>query len=560
MTEAAQSAPSADFRHLAVRTLVLSPLLAQAERRKHFDQGALGELAASITEKGIVQPIVVRPTGPYELHSNQNQWYVWRNDAKGKGNRVSDYFESRDLAEAERRRLLSESGTFEVVAGERRVLAAEKAGLTHVPAIVRVLDDEQALDVQLIENLQREGLHELVECQGYEDLKKRGHTIEQIAEKVGKSASYVYKRLELAACGPAVRDAFFEGTIDASRALLLSRLKPEATQKKALKEITEGWNGPMSYRRAVEYIRGEYMLRLDQAPFKTEDAELVKGAGPCGACPKNTAMQAGLFGDVSKQALCTDSKCFQSKVAAATAITIAAARANGQDVLEGKAAKNALSYDSGFVKLSDHCYEDNKNRTYAQLLGKHAEPAVAIDDAGRAIEVISKTKLQKILKDKGIKLRSSSSSSGSGSSANYEAQKKAKAETKFRQTLYEAVRPKLAKKLGASELRLVAATMVGELGDDGRKEMCRLWIPDYSGEAWTGMRAVEKKIATLSEVDLVRLILDCCYVPSLRAHSYSDHKPEALLEAAKRTRVDAEKIRRESAAKPANGKTPTAKK
>lgn len=134
----------------------------QTERRKHFDKAALGELADSIKTAGLINPVLVRPV----------------------------------------------NGHFEIVAGERRFMAAELAGVSEIPATVRELTDEQVLEIQLIENLQREGLHPLSEAEGYDKLiRTHGHTAEEIADKLGKSKAYVYARIKLLALGPAARQA-----------------------------------------------------------------------------------------------------------------------------------------------------------------------------------------------------------------------------------------------------------------------------------------------------------------------------------------------------------------
>jgi len=514
-----------EFRLINPTLIKFSNSVAQAERRKHFNAEQLKELIESVKANGIVQPIVVRPA-----------------------------FRSKVLNH------LEGDPEFEVVAGERRVIAARKVGLEVVPAMLHQLDDEQALDVQLIENLQREGLHPLVEAEGYEDLKGRGHSIEEIADRVGKSTSYIYKRLELTGCCKQVRAAFYDGKIDASRALALATIKDEEQQKQCLKEITaeNEWRPAMSFRQVMSHIRENYRLQLSSAPFKTEDANLVPAAGPCGKCPKNTSRQPeDLFGDVSKnpKAMCTDSKCFQQKCVAAAAIVSAAARANGQIVIEGDAAKKIIPKDSyknqpsdssGYVALDEKCYDDPKYRTYREIIGKHMTPAIVISPKDNsAVEVIKETDFAKACKDKGIKLESRASSSSGGGSSHHEAQKKAKAETKFRRTTYEAVRPKLPEKLGRSDLAFVASTLVDQAGDESRKELTRLWMPDYKGEAWNAMRALEKKIDGLKEHELVLLIQDCRYARELRASTYSNSRPEALLEAAKRARVDVDKIRKE---------------
>lgn len=123
--------------------------------RQHFDEAALNELAKSIAEKGIVQPLLIRP------------------DPK-------------------------RPGRYEIIAGERRWRAAQRAQIHEVPAIVRDLDDEQTLEIALIENLQRQDLSPVEEALGYDRLQREfGHTPERIGEIFGKSRSHVANMLRV---------------------------------------------------------------------------------------------------------------------------------------------------------------------------------------------------------------------------------------------------------------------------------------------------------------------------------------------------------------------------
>ena len=158
---------------------------------------------------------------------------------------------------------------FEIVAGERRWRASREAGLDTIPAIIRTLDDSQVLEIQLVENLHREGLHELEEAEGYEILMQQHHYgIEQLCAKVGRSRAYVYARLKLLALDKKSREAFYDGKLTAATALLLARIPVPALQQEALKAITATWNGePLPFKDAQRHIQDRYMTRLKDAPF-----------------------------------------------------------------------------------------------------------------------------------------------------------------------------------------------------------------------------------------------------------------------------------------------------
>lgn len=143
-----QSAKTPDLM-LPIEQLVANP----DQPRRHFAKEALDELAASISEKGIIQPLIVRPVA---------------------------------------------GGQYEIVAGERRWRAAQMARLHEVPALIRELDDTQVLELAIIENIQRADLNAIEEAAGYRQLMDRfGHTQEKLAEALGKSRSHIANLLRL---------------------------------------------------------------------------------------------------------------------------------------------------------------------------------------------------------------------------------------------------------------------------------------------------------------------------------------------------------------------------
>ncbi len=159
--------------------------------RKHFDETALADLTQSVREKGIIQPLVVRrdPTRP---------------------------------------------GHFQIIAGERRWRAAQAAGLTEAPVVVREYDDTQAMEVALIENVQRQDLNPIEEAEGYARLQKEfGRTQEQIAQLVGKSRPHIANTLRLLQLPPLAQQALAKGGLTAghARALLQAIKDPEFLDK-----------------------------------------------------------------------------------------------------------------------------------------------------------------------------------------------------------------------------------------------------------------------------------------------------------------------------------------
>ena len=212
----AGGAPSDGVRMLAVAAIFPNP----DQPRRHFDESALDELATSVKTRGLIQPIVVRPSG------------------KG----------------------------YEIVAGERRWRAAQRAQLHQIPALIRTLDDGEMLELAIIENIQRQDLNAIEEAESYQRLMKSyGHSQEALAKLVGKSRSHVANLLRLLDLPPAVRAMVVDGRVSMghARALVgapdaeaiaedvvkrgLSVRDTEALVRKA-KPKKEGKLGPIEYK------------------------------------------------------------------------------------------------------------------------------------------------------------------------------------------------------------------------------------------------------------------------------------------------------------------------
>jgi ParB family chromosome partitioning protein len=163
--------------------------------RVDFDEEALGELATSIREHGILQPILLRPDGDGYL----------------------------------------------IVAGERRWRAAQKAGKHSVPALIRDLGDAQLAEIALIENIQREDLNPIEEAEGYRQLIERhGHSQEGLGAIVHKSRSHIANLLRLLSLPASVRDSLLQGDISMGHARAVATSPdPEALTREI---IAKGWS------------------------------------------------------------------------------------------------------------------------------------------------------------------------------------------------------------------------------------------------------------------------------------------------------------------------------
>ena len=329
--------------------------------RTSFNETKLAELAESIKANGVHQPILVRPLPR---------------------SRMGDTFRSREAGKP--------LPTHEIVTGERRYRASKLAGAPRIPAMIRQLDDATVLEIQIVENLQRDDLSELEEAEGYQRLcDETGIAKEDVGAKIGKSRSYVYQRLKLLALSNTARDALRKGTIDASKALLIARIPDERLQQKALEEVTRtGYNGDtMSERSFKQWLRMNVMLKLADARFKIVDATLRPEAGACTDCEKRTGANPDLFADVDGPDVCTDPTCFHAKEEAHNEQIVAQAKEKGMEVIEGKEAKELMPYPGSMIRdyteLSSKMREELSER---ELKGKVKLFLDPFD--GKAIEVV----------------------------------------------------------------------------------------------------------------------------------------------------------------------------
>lgn len=287
--------------------------------RKTFDEAKMQELTASINASGVHQPVIVRPLP---------------------GSRSADTFRARLAGQP--------LPSFELVVGERRLRASRRAACSNIPALVRDLTDNQVLEIQIIENLQRDDLAELEEAEGYAALvAATGIDKRAIGERIGRSSSYVYARLKLLDLCHEARQALHGGGIDASRGLLIARIPDQKLQLKALKEFKERHpNGDyvISQRAAQLWIRQNVMLKLADARFNIKSAALVATAGACTDCPKRTGANPDLFSEIDSPDLCIDPACYHAKEDAHNAIITKAARAKGMTVIDGKEAQKAMPW------------------------------------------------------------------------------------------------------------------------------------------------------------------------------------------------------------------------
>lgn len=288
--------------------------------RRTFDEKKLAELAASIREKGVLQPIIVRPTAEYvvEQPDKASMWYVSSKNAVGGLNRLEPH-KTKAQAEAALAKRLKDGDAYELVAGERRYRASKLAKLTTIPAVVRDLDDKAVAEIQVIENDQREDVAPLEQAEGYQRLIEQGYDVAAIATKIGRSESYIYSRLQITQLIPAAKKDMQAGKLPFAQGHLLSTMDA-AIQRELYGRHFYDYNGaPQSVRQLRHIIRENHLTNLSSAPWKWDDATLLPEAGACSACPKRTSVRRGLFDELlngdgkGKSDFCTERACWARK-------------------------------------------------------------------------------------------------------------------------------------------------------------------------------------------------------------------------------------------------------
>ena len=183
-------ATTAQLRELPLDKILPNP----AQPRLSYEEESLGELADSIREHGVLQPILVRPVGP----------------------------------------------KFELIAGERRWRASRLAERDSIPAIVVDFDEQAALEVSIIENLQREDVSPLEEAAMFRKMMDLGYSVRQLAQKIGKDKGYVENRIRLAEAPPEIRELVSLRRDTISHAYELMKIGDERTRRRLAKKVAAG--------------------------------------------------------------------------------------------------------------------------------------------------------------------------------------------------------------------------------------------------------------------------------------------------------------------------------
>ena len=483
--------------------------------RKRFSQAKLDELAASVKAKGVAQPILLRPVEPTADEPQQ----------------------------------------YEIVAGERRFRASIIAGLPTIPAMLRTLTDVEALELQILENLQRDDPHPLEEAEGYERLMlERNYDVDQLADKLSKSRSYVYGRLKLCALTTSVRDQFLEDKFSAATALLIARIPNPALQVKATSEVTrpDGWGNPMSYRAQRDLLRQRFMLDLKNAVFPIKDAALLADVGSCVECAKRSGNQREAFEGEKHENLCTDPDCFAEKTAAHSKKAKLKAEERGQTVIGGEEAKKIMPNNYGNLKggYADVDKEFHVSgigfTSYRKILGKLTPKGVLLENPfapGKLITIAKIDELEDLVTQVAGNVKTEAAISAKQKAHEKQQEQAAAVEKRFRRELFISIRDANKVKSTPINEQEVAALLFrnSPASEDSFIRKLYGWTgPEFESGTWngkyvSGTTRIGDAIRQMPPEDARQLIRDMTLIRELEVNTYSFNKadrPELMLAAA----------------------------
>ena len=222
--------PDGPTRSVGVRIVPVDKIEANPEQpRLAFNQETLDELAASIREHGVLQPILVRPIGP---------------------------------------------NTYQLIAGERRWRASKIAGLETIPALIEEIDDDTALEISIIENLQREDISPLDEAAMYDRMvREHGYSIRKLADKLGKDKGYLENRLRLADAPDEIRQLVSLRKDTLSHAYELLKVQDPKRRRRLADQVARG-------ELTLVKLRDKIEGRRNRAPVVEDSPAEVNGTTP----------------------------------------------------------------------------------------------------------------------------------------------------------------------------------------------------------------------------------------------------------------------------------------
>jgi ParB family transcriptional regulator, chromosome partitioning protein len=496
----------AEFQIIPINKIVESA----TNPRRHFSEQGLLDLTDSVRKHGVLVPLLVRPV----------------------------------------------NGHYEIIAGARRFRAAKATELRELPARVKEIGDDEALELQILENLIREDVHPLEEALGYQALLKRpGYDIPSIAAKVAKSESYIYQRMKLIDLIKPAQDAFLKDEITAGHALLIARLQ-SSEQEKALEACYDRYvrkgDDPVvvGVRQLAAWIHQNVHLDLHAAPFSKTATDLGIST-PCINCEKRTGFMPQLFPDIARKDTCTYPKCYEMKLEAHVAKRKQESEAKGQKLIE--VSSNYPEYGRK-AKASDPIFADQYKEVSKKDRCASAQKAIVVEgrhDIGKEMFVCS---------DKKCKVHhGSGGSSYRRSPKEIAKEKEAGRQRKIEGVIRGAVVDKILQKVrSASDLSrnskyILAESFIREMDRDSvRLVLSRHnWETTKSkAEQYVDFREILKsKVNDLEVHDLHAFLIELAMASHMFINTWSTlERPQEFLDTAKEYGIDIKAIEDETTA------------
>lgn len=467
--------------------------------RRTFDEEKLQELTASVREKGVLEPLLVRPL------------------AKPKG-----------------------KGRYGLIAGERRFKAAQRANLKTVPVIARNYTDQEALEIAVIENEQRADVPVLEKAEGYQKLMKEyGYSAEQLAAKISKSEAHVHSTVKLLIIPEFARQFLNDGTISKSHAEIIARVPNEEGRERLAGQILYGHESQRGGKknlsvctvREAKSFADRFTKELSKAKFDTTDPTLNPEIGACTTCPFKSGNNRLEYPE-GRADVCNNVPCYEKKEAAARAIKLRSLEATGVSIIPENEVKKMMPYgdyissSAGFVELKGNCWQDSKHRPYKQLVGKHVQLHVAIGPRnGEIFELAKRSEVDAaLLKIHGIKVNGRSTPS------------KEQAEQKLRSKARANIIPLVLEKVATSfqrlavggfaakfdkSLRTTTSSLLERIESDALRMVCKRRGIEATGEYPNFGKLLRARLNSMSGPEIYGLITECIVASPL--HSWKSY-------------------------------------
>ena len=491
-----------EYRDVPVTALTES----SSNPRKRFNETGLNELAASFKTQGVLAPLLVR-----EL-----------DDSK-----------------------------YEVIAGARRLRAAKLAELDKVPVRIVKLSDAEAIEAQCVENLQREDIHPLEEALGFKSLLELGepYNIAHISARAGKNEAYIYGRLRLADLIPPVAEAFLKDKITIGHALLIAKLQASQQQEAFSAAFRSMWTNEgntqvlIPVRELAAWIESNILLQLASVPFDKQDETLVTSAGSCVNCPKRTGFNKLLFGDIAQKDSCSDPNCFRDKLDAHVSRVMEKKPELVQISSAWNTREGAPLGRNRYVELQIKKPKANGSAAKQPAIQKPCEKMTdaIVADGGNRGQIV------KVCADPNCRVHHGDRPSPQQLQRDSQQERKRIEKEKIaitaRHRILAAVLERVSVPLKKADLFTVVQHVIAGVPYNRLPVLAKRHKLEVEKSSAPAVELVVNHVSRYDESGLFRLLLEVSLLESAY-RSGGDPDSDVLLTAAKRYRIDAEKVRK----------------